>query len=401
MFKTKIKKIKKPLLYLLGSFLLIFLVGKFLNTANGANEPCQVSSGDSCQIPIIERDPSGSTSTVHKYKCSGSSCVQDDANGTYTSSDCNGMCSTTPPPSTAKYKCQDNSCVQDDINGTYSSSDCDGMCGTSPPPSTEKYLCSGSSCIRDDANGTYTSSDCDSMCNGIPPISSGCDFVYGNQNAKIVFILARANNPGTSLCSGSWQNTNTEYENFKQQVSSAASGAGIFGGSSNQFGVWVAKNVVQGGGGSVCSDIESKASYYSHGWVVNGNGNGAESYIGGRDAYYCKNTLTKNIFAHEQVGHNFGGLMDEYIGYPMSFVNMFKYKYNCSSDASCSKWAGIDSGCVSGCAATDATLYRSSSSSFMRTSLSSYVSPIQQYVIDTMANNPSGGRAQLNFLNGL
>lgn len=398
MSKTNFKKKHRLLTILSLAVLFGFLANGNINDTSGAD--------DTCIVDIIERDSTGITPppSTPKYMCSGTSCIRDDINGTYTSSDCNGMCGGTPPPSTAKYMCSGSSCVRDDVNGTYTSSDCNGACGGGtppPPPSVPKYLCSGSSCVRDDANGTYTSSDCNGMCGGTPPSSSGCDFIYGNQNAKVIFILARANNPGTSLCSGTWQNTDSEYASFKQLVSSAASGAGIFGGASSQFGVWAARSVVQGGGGSVCSDIESAASYYSHGWVVNGNGSGAESYIGGRDAYYCKNFITPVVFAHEQVGHNFGGLMDEYVGYPMSYVNMFAYQYNCASDASCSKWVSIDPGCMSGCAATDRTLYRSSSDSFMKSASSSYVSPIQQYVVETMANNPSGGRSTLNFLDGL
>jgi hypothetical protein len=60
---------------------------------------------------------------------------------------------------TPKYKCLGTSCVRDDTNGAFLTSDCDNACTATP-----KYKCSGTSCVRDDTNGTYTNSNCNNVC---------------------------------------------------------------------------------------------------------------------------------------------------------------------------------------------------------------------------------------------
>ena len=47
---------------------------------------------------------------------------------------------TNPTAPAAMYKCSAYSCVEDDENGTYSSSNCDNACGTPPPPSLTGHL---------------------------------------------------------------------------------------------------------------------------------------------------------------------------------------------------------------------------------------------------------------------
>ncbi len=69
----------------------------------------------------------GTAGGVAKYKCSGTSCVRDDANGTYTSSTCNNGCS--QAVNRPKYKCSGTSCIWDDTNGVYYNSTCDNKCG--------------------------------------------------------------------------------------------------------------------------------------------------------------------------------------------------------------------------------------------------------------------------------
>lgn len=70
-----------------------------------------------------------STSPVlSKYKCSETGCVQDDANGTFTSSTCDNSCNVGVVP---KYKCANTGCVQDNVNGTFTSSTCNNMCSPS------------------------------------------------------------------------------------------------------------------------------------------------------------------------------------------------------------------------------------------------------------------------------
>ena len=92
-----------------------------------------------------------------KYKCSGSSCVQDDINGTYTTSNCDNAC---PGGTPAKYRCSGTSCIRDDTNGTYTASNCNGACAAT------NYSCNaGTGTCYADASGGYTSSSqCQSSC---------------------------------------------------------------------------------------------------------------------------------------------------------------------------------------------------------------------------------------------
>ena len=76
--------------------------------------PSEAGLPDQCSIATAVADCGGT-----KYKCSGSSCVQDNTNGTYTSSDCNNACG----GSSGGYECQNNACVW---NAGRSSNACNG-----------------------------------------------------------------------------------------------------------------------------------------------------------------------------------------------------------------------------------------------------------------------------------
>jgi hypothetical protein len=103
-----------------------------------------------------------SQQTIPKYKCSGSSCVRDDVNGTYTTSDCNNQCLVNIP----KYKCSGSSCVRDDVNGTYTISNCNNQCSSPPPPpppTTHLECNSSNQCVSIQGSGPNrcsTNSDC-------------------------------------------------------------------------------------------------------------------------------------------------------------------------------------------------------------------------------------------------
>lgn len=92
-----------------------------------------------------------------RYKCSGSSCVRDDAAGPFISSNCDNSCSVSGP----RYKCSGGSCVRDDLNGTLTDSNCNNSCVVIP-----KYMCARNQCVRNDARGTYTDSNCNRSCVG-------------------------------------------------------------------------------------------------------------------------------------------------------------------------------------------------------------------------------------------
>ena len=68
-----------------------------------------------------------------------------------------------------KYSCKDGKCVEDS-KGVYSSSDCNGVCGSKPPPSKYKFNCdSGSGKCVQEAGGTYDDKEeCEAVCHKKP-----------------------------------------------------------------------------------------------------------------------------------------------------------------------------------------------------------------------------------------
>jgi hypothetical protein len=89
-----------------------------------------IGTGTTCSCPSgfsVVTNNCQPQNVTHKYKCSGSSCIQDDTGGSYTSSDCNGNCAA----STVRYKCSGSSCIRDDVGGSYVTSNCNNSCSSS------------------------------------------------------------------------------------------------------------------------------------------------------------------------------------------------------------------------------------------------------------------------------
>jgi hypothetical protein len=97
----------------------------------------------------------------------------------------NGQCSSSGGEETTKYKCSTSGCVQDNTNGTYTTSNCDNKCvkrcvGTSCQYSdntsnsictyssqcynVSKYRCSSNSGCIASSSGGYTTSNCSGKC---------------------------------------------------------------------------------------------------------------------------------------------------------------------------------------------------------------------------------------------
>lgn len=68
-----------------------YLPNKFLNTNNGPTADFPYYTLGNVILGPLRTGP------CPKYKCSGASCVQDDVNGTYTTSNCNDACAPSPP----------------------------------------------------------------------------------------------------------------------------------------------------------------------------------------------------------------------------------------------------------------------------------------------------------------
>jgi hypothetical protein len=74
----------------------------------------------------------------------------------------------------AKYSCGLNGACVSDPNGSYTTNNCDNMCSTP----VKKYSCKNGSCIADNSNGIYSSPTCDNMCSSanscVPGSSQQC-----------------------------------------------------------------------------------------------------------------------------------------------------------------------------------------------------------------------------------
>ena len=120
------------------------IVGKFCTSVGCDNKQCCFANS------IFVENACG---TTHKYKCSNSSCVQDDTNGTFTTNTCGGTCagqdiggavdcvvSSNPCSSGGSY-CRKWVCPQGDTNG-------DGKCqtGDTGASHTDYTDCSSVSC---------------------------------------------------------------------------------------------------------------------------------------------------------------------------------------------------------------------------------------------------------------
>ncbi|MBI5742434.1 MAG: hypothetical protein HZA25_01165 [Candidatus Niyogibacteria bacterium] len=139
-------------------------------TGNSADLPATAASWT-----ITVPTPAVIGSGAAKYKCSGSACVQDNTNGTYTTSNCDGACGVG-----VDGVC-DNTVVNTCSAGTFSDlSDTttayqwqclgqngganSGTCSKLIGAGSARYKCSNNACTRDDAAGSYTASNCNNAC---------------------------------------------------------------------------------------------------------------------------------------------------------------------------------------------------------------------------------------------
>lgn len=153
-------------------------------------------AGTSSCIPI------GPCGTIPCYQCNGpNNCDPNNVTGTYTTSNCDNACIPGPCGQLTCYRCQGISCMQDNANGTFTTNACGAGCGSCPSPPC--YKCGATGCEQDDVNGTYLVAGCGGACpvcnnNGI------CD--SGETNANCPGDCPVCNNNG--VCDGSETNAN-------------------------------------------------------------------------------------------------------------------------------------------------------------------------------------------------
>jgi len=243
-----------------------------------------------------------------------------------------------------------------------------------------------------------------------------CHLIYGSRDARFVFVLMRANveNLGqhTNPCAKSedWDEKSlSELNYFRDMARNFAKGLDLSK-LHERFGVWVSDKVGVDDADCPVGD------FTSYGYVIKGakdSNNKAYAIVSSKKAVYCSGEgeleEAPQIFAHEQIGHIFAKLDDEYEtcnGSPQGFESM--PHYNCTDPKNVvnegifkykTKWGELGTVPHQGCGYSN-TLVRATLNSVMRNhrmrafllfgSLSDF-GPINEKVIkETIENYPNG-----------
>ena len=248
---------------------------------------------------------------------------------------------------------------------------------------------------------------------------SQCELIAGNPNADFVFVLARAKfgvpvaGFEENQCKNSkdWNDNNpSELGEFKTLTSEMAGGLNLISsGSQSHFAIYRLDVLYDAGDlqddGSrpklqkvIQKDCPNalKNKLLSYGFVYNGSENG-HSVEG--NSYYCIKGMNykDRLFAHEQIGHIFARMADEYYVQAQKTCNPDEVWINITKDKQCSKWQNIVSApnCYAGCQCSkksdgdQSKCFRSTENSIMRDTLmdGGIFSPLQNYIVDWCVNN--------------
>ena len=225
-----------------------------------------------------------------------------------------------------------------------------------------------------------------------------CELIGGSENAKFAFFLARTNdNSLSTLCSNyrPWAGSSNELSDYKSAVLGAVSKAeSLLDGRGQSFAFYRSNKIFSSDSSDICPKILSSKNfiYTNNGWVMNGSGGAAANFF---EAHFCLNgglLGRSTALFHEQIGHGFASLMDEYgmSGGGLNVPPSIWPGYNCTNDSGCQKWkiAGnnLDEGCFEGCYPYAGTRYRSSSNSIMSDDRigGSGLSKLQIFILDDL-----------------
>ncbi len=246
-----------------------------------------------------------------------------------------------------------------------------------------------------------------------------CELLAGSKNADFVFMLARSKFgvPSDGMkktdCSNAvdWDGAKqTDLDAFKAMASEMANGLDLVE-SSNQshFAVYRMDEIYDGTNDNVLQDIikkdcqeASNNKLFSYGYIYNSEGlagGGAKSgkaYAAHstKKAFYCiKNDPNQDkVFTHEQIGHIFAKLEDEY-PLPECIGSNFWY-HNVTRNSSCAKWQNIalsPENCFKGCncKAEENNCFRSTYNSIMRNHWEpgGVLNTVQNYIINACVQN--------------
>lgn len=172
--------------------------------------------------------------------------------------------------------------------------------------------------------------------------NDACHFVYGNENAKYIFILVRTNSRSCddfyTTATGSvivlhptqeWnKNDKSEYESFKSAVEKMSKDISFAPDGKNNFAVYRSDLIAQSAG-SFSDPSCPKGTFVSNGFICK-NKMRANAKLRGY-AYYSLQDIFPTLLAHEQIGHAFAQLDDEYEECGKDLANFSSPHYNCTS----------------------------------------------------------------------
>lgn len=229
-----------------------------------------------------------------------------------------------------------------------------------------------------------------------------CHYLEGSYRADNIFVLMRRNDsPGGAgskhNCATKleqWREGNTDDLNlFENKAKDFAKGYRYLNDAKGQFAVY--ESTLIGASDPTCP---AGKKYTGYGYVYKGTGNRAAG--GSMGAQYCIDIdAPSQIFAHEQPGHIFALLQDEYVNTKLN-PNLFYHRpnRNCTADPACAKWGPKKESCELGCLYAEYSLkvsdssrvgvYRSSKNSLMRSHLlSSGFDTLNSWIIQYKADN--------------
>lgn len=239
-----------------------------------------------------------------------------------------------------------------------------------------------------------------------------CELLAGNKNAPYVFMLIRAQQgvPAEAYkyneCENvnNWDSTNQkELSDFRTYAKSLAFGLNqVASTDRNYFAVYRLDEIYDGSNGSKlqeimnrdCSDVNSNV-FFSYGYIYKGQGDHAYAIPSTKNGYYCMNeSYADKVFTHEQIGHCFASLKDEYV---TNQNDAFPWS-NVTKDNKCGKWQFIAAGCYMGCNVSVTTCFRSTFNSIMRYFDGGILSPVQNYIITACVRNHAANCPPVNLV---
>ena len=227
--------------------------------------------------------------------------------------------------------------------------------------------------------------------------SSRCELINGYPDASFIFILARVND-GTACAYPSDWSYAMNWESVAKEFSKGLNY--VPGPIRTKFGLYLSDKIFPiTSAGAVISECDKSVSFseevqrFMVGFVQHTSYPDDEydtAYFAPEEdqVVYCSSeALPAEVFAHEQIGHQFGGLDDEYENEAQAIFSPI-ITLNCTADPRGEKWKSFGGDSYKGCYTRKERLYRSSFDSLMRDHLlAKYFSAVQTAIITSVAEH--------------